>query len=125
MVRLLRRRITSSALPLLVVILGVFFLARLTGDPANLYLPLSATEEMHRLGVRTIGVENSDGLFEHEDPLPQREHVVNIRARELCETGAAPADPAHIPAAASLKASPPRRSWSHSNSSSRTKSCRR
>ncbi|EST38450.1 hypothetical protein N566_07390 [Streptomycetaceae bacterium MP113-05] len=46
MVRLLRRRITSSALPLLVVILGVFFLARLTGDPANLYLPLSATQEM-------------------------------------------------------------------------------
>lgn len=46
MVRLLRKRITSSALPLLVVILGVFFLARLTGDPANLYLPLSATEGM-------------------------------------------------------------------------------
>ncbi|MEO3754757.1 ABC transporter permease [Streptomyces sp. B6B3] len=42
----LRRRILSSALPLLVVILGVFFLARLTGDPANLYLPLSATPEM-------------------------------------------------------------------------------
>jgi peptide/nickel transport system permease protein len=42
----LRRRILSSALPLLVVILGVLFLARLTGDPANLYLPLSATPEM-------------------------------------------------------------------------------
>ncbi|MGP4111587.1 ABC transporter permease [Streptomyces sp. 4N509B] len=42
----LRNRILSSALPFLFVILGVFFLARLTGDPANLYLPLSATEEM-------------------------------------------------------------------------------
>jgi peptide/nickel transport system permease protein len=42
----LRRRITSSAIPLVVVILGVFCLARLTGDPANLYLPLSATPEM-------------------------------------------------------------------------------
>jgi peptide/nickel transport system permease protein len=42
----LRRRITSSALPLLVVVLGVFLLARLTGDPANLYLPLSASPEM-------------------------------------------------------------------------------
>jgi peptide/nickel transport system permease protein len=42
----LRRRIVSSAIPLVVVILGVFYLARLTGDPANLYLPLSATPEM-------------------------------------------------------------------------------
>lgn len=46
MLTYLRRRITSSALPLLVVVLGVFCLARLTGDPANLYLPLSATPEM-------------------------------------------------------------------------------
>lgn len=46
MLTYLRRRVTSSALPLLVVVLGVFLLARLTGDPANLYLPLSATPEM-------------------------------------------------------------------------------
>lgn len=46
MLTFLRRRITSSAIPLVVVILGVFCLARLTGDPANLYLPLSATPEM-------------------------------------------------------------------------------
>ncbi|MGI5287857.1 ABC transporter permease [Nonomuraea polychroma] len=46
MLTFLRRRITSSAIPLVVVILGVFCLARLTGDPANLYLPLSATAEM-------------------------------------------------------------------------------
>lgn len=42
----LRKRILSSALPLVVVILGVFALARLTGNPASLYLPLSATEQM-------------------------------------------------------------------------------
>ncbi|TDD14246.1 ABC transporter permease [Nonomuraea diastatica] len=46
MLTFLRRRITSSAIPLVVVILGVFYLARLTGDPANLYLPLSASPEM-------------------------------------------------------------------------------
>ncbi|NGO69432.1 ABC transporter permease [Streptomyces boncukensis] len=46
MLTFLGRRILSSAIPLLVVVLGVFFLARLTGDPANLYLPLSATQEM-------------------------------------------------------------------------------
>ncbi len=46
MLTLLRRRAVSSVIPLLVVVLGVFFLARLTGDPANLYLPLSATPEM-------------------------------------------------------------------------------
>ncbi|WP_105567220.1 ABC transporter permease [Microbacterium halophytorum] len=42
----LRRRILQSALPLVAVILGVFVLARLTGDPSNLYLPLSATDQM-------------------------------------------------------------------------------
>jgi peptide/nickel transport system permease protein len=48
MLTFLRQRIVSSAIPLLVVVLGVFFLARLTGDPANLYLPLSATPEMRQ-----------------------------------------------------------------------------
>ena len=46
MLRFLRRRIVSSALPLVAVILGVFALARMTGNPANLYLPLSASEQM-------------------------------------------------------------------------------
>ncbi|GAB2895517.1 ABC transporter permease [Streptomyces mayteni] len=41
----LRNRIVSSAIPLLFVVLGVFCLARLAGDPVDLYLPLSATEE--------------------------------------------------------------------------------
>ncbi|GAA1671491.1 ABC transporter permease [Mycolicibacterium murale] len=39
-----RRRMYTSLLPLVVVLLGVFLLARLTGDPTSLYLPESATE---------------------------------------------------------------------------------
>lgn len=42
----LRQRVLSSALPLVIVILGVFLLARLTGNPAALYLPENATQEM-------------------------------------------------------------------------------
>jgi peptide/nickel transport system permease protein len=42
----LGKRILQSAIPLIVVVIGVFFLARLTGDPSSLYLPLSATPEM-------------------------------------------------------------------------------
>ena len=37
-----RRRMYTSALPLIIVLLGVFLLARLTGDPTNLY-PVSYT----------------------------------------------------------------------------------
>ena len=43
MLTFLRGRTLSSAIPLLVVLLGVFLLARLTGDPTALYLPESAT----------------------------------------------------------------------------------
>ncbi|MFI2913744.1 ABC transporter permease [Streptomyces sp. PDY-4] len=45
MLTFLRKRILSSAVPLVCVVLGVFFLARMTGDPVDLYLPLSATAE--------------------------------------------------------------------------------
>src|SRR6476659_1663573 len=44
MIPFVRRRMYTSALPLIIVLLGVFLLARLTGDPTNLYLPESATE---------------------------------------------------------------------------------
>lgn len=43
MLTFLRRRAVSAAIPLLVVLLGVFLLARLTGDPTALYLPESAS----------------------------------------------------------------------------------
>ena len=45
MIPFLRTRILSSAVPLVCVVLGVFFLARMTGNPVDLYLPLSATPE--------------------------------------------------------------------------------
>jgi len=41
----LRRRLVTSAVSLVGVIVVVFFLARLTGSPASLYLPESATQE--------------------------------------------------------------------------------
>lgn len=46
MLTYLRKRIIASALPLVVVIVGVFALARMTGNPAALYLPLNATDTM-------------------------------------------------------------------------------
>jgi peptide/nickel transport system permease protein len=46
MLNYLRKRIVSSALPLVVVVVGVFALARMTGNPASLYLPLNATQQM-------------------------------------------------------------------------------
>lgn len=46
MLAYLRKRILSSLLPLVAVVVGVFALARLTGNPANLYLPLNATDQM-------------------------------------------------------------------------------
>lgn len=41
----LRRRLVTSAITLVGVVVVVFFLARLTGSPASLYLPESASQE--------------------------------------------------------------------------------
>lgn len=60
---LVRRRISSSAIPLLVVFLAVFFAARVTGDPARLYLPLNATEQ------NRADFEAQNGL---DQPLPRQ-----------------------------------------------------
>jgi len=45
MLLFVRRRITTSLGPLLAVLIGVFVLARLTGDPSALYLAPSATAD--------------------------------------------------------------------------------
>ncbi len=45
MLTFLRRRMFTSLIPLIIVLFGVFFMARLTGDPTNLYLPVSATPD--------------------------------------------------------------------------------
>jgi peptide/nickel transport system permease protein len=59
MITFLRRRIVSSAIPLVFVVLGVFVLARLTGDPVNLYLPLSATAEQRAEFAAAHGFDQS------------------------------------------------------------------
>jgi peptide/nickel transport system permease protein len=46
MLRYLGKRALQSAVGLTVLIIAVFFLARLTGDPAKLLLPINAGEEM-------------------------------------------------------------------------------
>ncbi|MFE2032440.1 ABC transporter permease [Streptomyces scopuliridis] len=55
----LRRRLVSSAVPLAFVVLGVFCLARLTGNPVNLYLPLSATPEQRAAFSAEHGFDQS------------------------------------------------------------------
>ena len=57
MLTYLRKRIISSALPLVVVVVGVFALARMTGNPASLYLPLNATEAMREDFVTRNGLD--------------------------------------------------------------------
>jgi peptide/nickel transport system permease protein len=56
---LLRRRLASSALPLLAVFVGVFFLARITGDPSRLYLPLNASAGDRAAFRTTHGLDKS------------------------------------------------------------------
>jgi len=41
----LAKRAVSSAISLLLLIIAVFFLSRLTGDPTDLYLPIDASQE--------------------------------------------------------------------------------
>lgn len=45
---MLGKRAVSSLISLFVLIVMVFFLSRLTGDPAALYLPVDASEEMRQ-----------------------------------------------------------------------------
>lgn len=59
MFRFLRRRMLTSILPLVAVLLGVFVLARLTGDPASLYLPESATPAQRAAFTERNGFDDS------------------------------------------------------------------
>src|ERR1044072_2962451 len=53
----IRRRTYTSALPLIIVLLGVFLLARLTGDPTNLYLPESPTPQQRAAFAQANGFD--------------------------------------------------------------------
>ncbi|MBM0237014.1 ABC transporter permease [Micromonospora sp. ATA32] len=57
MLTFLRQRVLSSAVPLVVVVLGVFLMARLTGNPASLYLPENATQQMRDEFSRAHGFD--------------------------------------------------------------------
>ena len=46
MIKLVGQRAIASLLSLIVLMVMVFFLSRLTGDPAALFLPIDATEQM-------------------------------------------------------------------------------
>ena len=46
MIRLIRQRTIASFISLIGLIVLVFFLSRLTGDPTDLFLPIDATQEM-------------------------------------------------------------------------------
>ncbi len=48
MQRFIRKRAFASLLSLLGLVVAVFFLSRLTGDPTALFLPVDATEEMRQ-----------------------------------------------------------------------------
>lgn len=58
MLTFLRKRALTSLLPLAFVLLGVFVLARLTGDPASLYLSESATAEQRQAFTADNGFDD-------------------------------------------------------------------
>jgi peptide/nickel transport system permease protein len=53
----LRRRLASSLITLLGIVVVTFFLARLTGNPALLYLPEGASQEMYNNFVHQQGLD--------------------------------------------------------------------
>ena len=72
-----RRRMYTSALPLIIVLLGVFLLARLTGDPTNLYLPESATQEQREAFAAQNGFDQP--LLDPAGRLLQGRHPPRLR----------------------------------------------
>lgn len=46
MLRFIRKRALASLISLIGLLIMVFFLSRLTGDPASLFLPVEASAEM-------------------------------------------------------------------------------
>ncbi|RYG87963.1 MAG: ABC transporter permease [Alphaproteobacteria bacterium] len=57
MAAMLQRRLLESALSLAFLLVAVFILARLTGDPSALYLPETATDEMRAEFARQKGFD--------------------------------------------------------------------
>jgi peptide/nickel transport system permease protein len=57
MYRFLAKRAVSSAISLVLLIVAVFFLSRLTGDPTNLFLPIDASQEVRDNFRRLHGLD--------------------------------------------------------------------
>ncbi|MBJ7577866.1 ABC transporter permease [Devosia sp. MC532] len=57
MIKLIGQRAIASTLSLLVLMVLVFFLSRLTGDPAVLFLPIDATDQMKEEFRRLHGLD--------------------------------------------------------------------
>lgn len=57
MIKLIGQRAVASIFSLLVLMVLVFFLSRLTGDPAVLFLPIDATEQMKEEFRRLHGLD--------------------------------------------------------------------
>ena len=56
--RFIRQRAVASLISLLLLVVAVFFLSRLTGDPAALYLPVEASEEMRQQFRKVHGLND-------------------------------------------------------------------
>jgi peptide/nickel transport system permease protein len=57
MYRFLAKRTVASAISLILLVVAVFFLSRLTGDPTNLFLPINASQEVRDNFRRLHGLD--------------------------------------------------------------------
>jgi peptide/nickel transport system permease protein len=94
----LRKRALTSLLPLAFVLVGVFVLARLTGDPASLYLSESATPEQREQFTAQNGFDQSvwKQLLDYLAGIFQLDFGTSLRTGEDAATMALRAFPATL-----------------------------
>ncbi|MFD3482266.1 ABC transporter permease [Streptomyces sp. NPDC058665] len=102
MTTFLRKRIISSAIPLVFVVFGVFCLARLTGNPVNLYLPLSATPDQRAAFSAAHGFDQSIGaqLLDYLGQVVRLDFGTSLRTGQSAADMALTAFPATLQLAA-------------------------
>ncbi|MET0901575.1 MAG: ABC transporter permease [Mycobacterium sp.] len=93
-----RRRMYTSAIPLIIVLLGVFLLARLTGDPTSLYLPESATETQRAEFAAANGLDQPvwTQLIDYFNGVLHLDFGTSLRTGEPASTMALRAFPATL-----------------------------
>lgn len=98
MLTFLRKRALTSLLPLLLVLLGVFVLARLTGNPASLYLPESATPAQRQAFTERNGFDDPiwRQLLDYLGGVLQFDFGTSLRTGEAASTMALRAFPATL-----------------------------